>query len=484
MANPEHIRLLPFVDEWNESRTAQDFQPDLSDVDLHEEFVKNGLPSHPERRLWLPSVNLSGANLRGTKLEQVNFQSANLEEADLTYADLTGGVLYETNLKGAKLLGAKLNGANLGSADLTGANLVGANLTDAIFIQSKLAGSRLEGATLDGANFEYTDLTGVDFTGSQAWKAKFHSGNLTVAEQGGISSHTIRTVGDLLEIIKEIADLNAGYPLYFRGESEIYCKLRASLSRPDNGSDTMHKYEGDMLSDLISRRPEDFNGMTSALGQWVLAQHHGLRTRFLDITKNPLASLFFACEPSSPEKLSDGRLHIFAVPKVLIKSFNSDAVSIIANFAKLPKRDKDRILGRVDQMDPQLRPEGYFTDMNVLYQLIRQEKPYFDRRINIGDFYRVYVVEPQQSSERVRAQSGALLVSAFYERFERAVIRATNKYIPMYAHYRLIVPYDMKQHVREELDMLGVSRETLFPGLDESASATMRRYRRWDEQTE
>ena len=286
------------------------------------------------------------------------------------------------------------------------------------------------------------------------------------------------------EIIKEIADINAGYPLYFRGEPEIYCKLRASLSRPDDGSDTLHKYEGDMLRDLMSRRPEDFNGMTSALEQWVLARHHGLRTRFLDITKNPLASLFFACEASRQKKQSNGQLHIFAVPKGLIKSFNSDAVSIIANFAKLPKQAQDRILGRIDQLDPQLRPEGYFSDMNVLYQLIRQEKPYFDTRINIGDLYRVYIVEPQQSSERVRAQSGALLVSAFYERFERAMIRATNKHIPMYAHYRLIVPYDKKQGIRDELDMLRVSRETLFPGLDESASATMRHYRRWDGQLE
>ena len=118
-------------------------------------------------------------------------------------------------------------------------------------------------------------------------------------------------------------------------------------------------------------------------------------------------------------------------------------------------------------MDPQLRPEGYFNDMNVLYQLIRQEKPYFDRRINIGDFYRVYVVEPQQSSERVRAQSGALLVSAFYDRFERDEIRKTNEHIPVYAHYRLTIPHNAKQKIIEELEMLGVSRETLFPGLDE-----------------
>ena len=483
MANPEHIRLLPFVDEWNERRRTQPFQPDLSDADLHEEFAKIGI-YQPDRPLWLQGINLAGAKLGGTNLKRVNFQTADLEGADLTHADLTDGALYNANLKGATLLGAKLNSANLGSVDLTGANLVGADLTDAKLFQTKLAGCKLDGTTLDGADLAYADLSGVDFTNSQAWKAKFHPDVSTGTEQGEINSHTVTTVGDLMEIIEEIAGLNASHPLYFRGEPEIYGKLRASLSRLSDDNEVLREHEGEMLRDLISRRPEDFSGMTSALEQWVLARHHGLPSRFLDITKNPLASLFFACQASSQEKQSDGRMHVFAVPKILIKSFNSDAVSIITSFAKLEKRAQDRILGKFDLMAPQFWPDGYFTAMNVLYQLISQEKPYFDRRINVGDFYRVYVVEPQQSSERVRAQSGALLVSAFYERFERPMIQATNKHIPIYAHYRLIVPFDRKQNILNELDMVGVSRESLFPGLDESVSATMRHYLRWYGQPE
>ncbi len=480
MANPEHIQWLLSVASWNERRLEHDFQPDLSSVDLHEEFIKIGLPYSRDRPLWFPGINLTGANLRGTGLTRVNFSNANLENADLTHADAENGSLYQADLKYANLLGANLKNADLTLADLTGVNLVGADLTNAKLFQSKLAGTNLGAAILDGTDFAYTDLTGIDFTGSQAWKARFHPGVSTAVKQRGMSSHTISTVGQLLEIIEELATLHTGYPLYFRGEPEIYCKLRPSLSRPPDGGDSLQKYEGEMLRDLMSRRPEDFSGMTSALEQWVLAQHHGLRTRFLDISKNPLASLFFAAERAKSGSESDGRLHIFVVPKSLVKSFNSDAISVIANFAKLPKLAKDRILGRIDQMDPQLRPEGYFTDMNLLYQLIRQEKPYFDERINIGDLYRVYVVEPQQSSERVRAQAGALLVSAFYERFERVVIRRKNKHIPMYAHYRLRIPFDRKQKILDELNLLRVSRETLFPSLDESASASMRHYQQWD----
>ena len=75
--------------------------------------------------------------------------------------------------------------------------------------------------------------------------------------------------------------------------------------------------------------------------------------------------------------------------------------------------------------------------MLYLYQYIRQEKPYFEARINPGDFYRVFVVEPQQSSERLRAQSGAFLISAFHKRFERVAVLEKNPRIPVYAHYKL-----------------------------------------------
>ena len=127
--------------------------------------------------------------------------------------------------------------------------------------------------------------------------------------------------------------------MYFRGESRCSWELRPSAMRSEAGP-----VEGQLLLELMSRRPQDFSGVTSALAQWVLAQHHGLPTRLLDITRNPLVGLFHACEERNSQD-KDGCLHTFAVPQTLIKPFNSDAIGIIANFAKLFAYEQSLLMG-------------------------------------------------------------------------------------------------------------------------------------------
>lgn len=94
------------------------------------------------------------------------------------------------------------------------------------------------------------------------------------------------------------------------------------------------------------------------------------------------------------------------------------------------------------------------------------------------------MVEPQQSFERIRTQSGAFLISAFHERFERNEIRKCKAGTPVYGHFMLRIPHVRKKHILEELRLLNITRETLFPGLDESASAITRRYFRHSAESE
>ena len=209
----------------------------------------------------------------------------------------------------------------------------------------------------------------------------------------------------------------------------------------------------------------------------MLAQHHGLPTRFLDISANPLVGLYFACGGS---KKHDGLLYVFATTRDRVKPYDSDAVSIVANFARLRRDEQEAILTETKQflcergafvrsshdyrimcrpngkdvqeircyarhMDCLRRKNeaaGRYSYMGRLQTFIEQEKPYFVKDlINPRDLFRIFVVQPPLLFDRVRAQSGAFLVSAYHERFdfdgekENSQYRS-DKYDLPYDYYR------------------------------------------------
>ena len=343
----------------------------------------------------------------------------------------------------------------------------------------------------------------------------------------GMSNHgeqpnlpPIDCVSTLLSNIEEIKEREADQPLrYYRGLSNATYDLIPSVMRKENHGQNKNrrKYEGEMLRDLMTRHPDEFSRFPSALDRWMLAQHHGLCTRFLDISTNPLVGLHFACgEPKDDGSKddTDGLLYVFATTRECVKPYDSDSVSIIANFARLRRDERKAILKKTkkflskrgafvdprqcimsndgedieevrdyaEYMDRSLRPEnearGRYFDMGRLWTFIKQEKPYFvDGLIKPRDLFRIFIVQPRQMFPRVIAQSGAFLVSAHHKRFDfeskekhdrNSRYRPNDNDVP-YNYYRLRVKAKSKPSIREELQSLNISKETLFPELEISA---------------
>ena len=434
--------LLEGVPAWNDRRENYRFAPRLDGVNIWDAFRRVG------------KLDMNGQ----IPLKGVDFGWGNFQEKP----DLSGANLFRADLSCANLSGAKLRKTYLNSADLSNADLSSADMTDA----------KLEHAILAMTDLRRSILTGANFNGAKPWKARLFTEEEIKKTPHQIEMDNLKvcSIEDLLHQIRNLKDHHPELRFFFRGEPQCDWSLRPSVMR-----DKFIEFESEMLLELMSRRPEEFNGVDSALDQWIIAQHHGLKTRFLDITRNPMVALFFACDDKNHEQ-KDGRLHIFAVPQSLVKGFTSDTISIIANFAMRPRNEQRTLLGYgiwTDFFDSEVR---YPEAMDKLCQFVQSEKPYFANRIDIRDFYRVFVAEPRQAHERIRAQSGAFLISAFHERLERSEILKKNNDIPVYAHYELILPYECKTAIKEDLRLLNVMQETLFPGLDTSAQAITELY--------
>lgn len=452
MTDSDHLTwLLEGKNAWNSRREIQDFRPYFSSVNFVDRF-KQACKLSPNR-----TVPLNGYDLR----------CAHFHNSDLSYVDFG-----QADLRGARLTGTRYHETSFIQADLT----------DAEFGVGYLGGVNLSNATLRNTDLTQVRLDGADLGWSRYWQAKLYSDLIDVArsadhDEARSTVQTIESVADLIEFCLEMRRRNEGRTLYFRGECNCTWDLRPSVMRRSKDmAFKLRSHEGEMLRSLISRRPEDFAPMTSALEQMVLAQHHGLKTRLLDVTRNPCVALFSTCESRDPAcNMIDGRLHVFAVQKELVKPFDSDVVSIITNFAKLRRQYQNLLLGKTGEESHADDPDGpiaydYLKAMSDLYHFIRQEKPNFEKRIDPRHFVSVFFVEPKQKFERIRAQEGAFIISAFHERFEPSHILYHTKNLPVYEYNTMIVPHQYKNLLLEELSLLNFTRETLYPSLDEVAA--------------
>jgi len=157
----------------------------------------------------------------------------------------------------------------------------------------------------------------------------------------------------------------------------------------------------------------------------------------------------------------------------MIKSYNSPTACVIANFARLTPGEQDLILTKKEAQSTL----PYTSAMNKLYQLIRTENPAFQERLDIADLFRVFVFQPEQSSERLKSQSSAFIASAYHKRFGTDHVLNLSKQFPIYNQFTARVPHESKFRILNELQRFNITRETLFPGLDESSRAITDAYR-------
>lgn len=134
------------------------------------------------------------------------------------------------------------------------------------------------------------------------------------------------------------------YEIFFRGHENIAYQLVPNLLRNNStknqkGQAVKEIVDNEYLAfrDIVEKQPSEFAQCNSAIEYLVKMQHFGLKTRLLDITSNALIALYFACTSSSnstKDQNKTGQVIIFKLPKHIIKHYDSDTISAVANIAK------------------------------------------------------------------------------------------------------------------------------------------------------
>jgi hypothetical protein len=282
---------------------------------------------------------------------------------------------------------------------------------------------------------------------------KVPSSKVKIGQSGKVS-----TVTGFIQKIFDI-EKNESCEVFYRGHSNrLSYKLEPSLFRRDTKGNYLYLQNEDILyRELLVSNSIDFQGDVYTLDRLVRMQHYSLPTRMLDITSNPLISLYFAC---SSQQNSEGEVIIFTIDISLIKYFDSDTASCISNLARLPQNVKDNIDYSSNDFNNQ-------ESIQKLLHLIKEEKLYFMANIIPEDLQKIICVKSKMTNNRIISQSGAFLLFGHEAIMnERGLEGIGIKRISI----------TNKDNILKELDSLNINERTMFPYIENSAKYIRKKY--------
>jgi FRG domain len=230
--------------------------------------------------------------------------------------------------------------------------------------------------------------------------------------------YSVSTVVELLALLDDLE--LAGDAVAFRGQSLPWA-LVPDIGRPPflhqgKGYDHWIAFEEDLLNEFKKLSHPFIVDRSRSDWDWLyIARHHGLPTRLLDWSTNPLKGLFFA-----------------------VQDFRYD--------------DKDSVLwaleasGWVETMDREKR--------NTLHDMLLVYPPHINERIVAQDACFTVFPLPPSHGDFVPAEKTRLV--------KRTV--------------EIVIPANARLRMRTELVQLGLTHRTMFPGLDGVARSIRQDY--------
>lgn len=284
--------------------------------------------------------------------------------------------------------------------------------------------------------------------------------NIIVHETGIIYDNSkvdLNLIGSIDRYLNVVRDLQEqGVSAYFRGHADCGFSLLPSVMRRPGWSE----HECDLYYQTIIECPDSFANCKTHLDYLVEMQHYGLPTRLLDVTKNPLIALYFAC-CDMPE--SNGEVIIFDVEPEQIKYPKSDTVSILASLPLFKKAVKDNIKGWA--ANASISTEQFNKKAARLLQEIKLEKPSFQSEIKKEDVLSCFFVQAEKKNSRIIKQDGAFIICGLLDEKGDQLNALKHKEKGKTQIY--IIDKRKKKEMLQQLNHLSINHAQLFPEIQD-----------------
>lgn len=282
----------------------------------------------------------------------------------------------------------------------------------------------------------------------------------------------IKNVSDFIDKIIEINNLPElkvdSREVFYRGHGKDCYFLEPSLFRQLDTKGKVYLEGGHiLLRELLTTEPNSFSNDVSGFDILTRMQHYGMPTRLLDISSNPLAALYFACE--NFEEKFDGEVVLIAIKPNDINFFDSDKISCLTNLAKLTHQQKNDLIILLDKLEKSTIPKKILDKLELkekayeqLLHFIKNEKPYFEPKIEIADLRNVFCVKGRLNQERIIAQAGSFLLFGLDAKVPETGSDTFNV-------IRIRIKCEHKENILKELDLLKINRRTIYPSIENTA---------------
>lgn len=224
--------------------------------------------------------------------------------------------------------------------------------------------------------------------------------------------------------------------LYYRGQAYSNWFLNPSIARTKK----LLSNENDLFHKILALKPNDFKNDKTDYERLITMQHYGLPTRLLDVTRNPLIALYFACS-NLERKMEDGLVYIFEENKKNV--FLNPDDPRVENLTNIVKSELNMIT---------IEKKEYLNDNHFIRGIAKNKR--IDNQS--GDF--IFVGIDKEDSDPKK-----------HLKANKNVEELVSKY--------LILDYDVKKLLLDDLEVMNIHAGSVYPELNGMTNYLLHKYK-------